>query len=975
VGLNSLKSLNLTNVYPNNKNNNNKKNNKVKSKPLELFELAGKNSGNNSFKFTPKFAHIFIYILNGLKFSIMADNDVITLDSDDEDTTNYNHQPNLGSNSNGGGVTIKRIPAAPKVLPRPRPGPSGMPLPLPLPMSMAPQQQRKLPKKPGVFPPFALFSQEHREELLKTDPSMSFGEVGRRLGEMWHALSEDSKENYRRRAREISDQKMAQYQQTLREMPPQQRQQAINQANTPAKKRKTHGYAIFSSEMRKNLGNSLMDPQETAKVIAESWRAASPAVRQDYEARAARINVAQQRRYQQGMSRLQQQQPHPGQQSFQHINNASGSGLRISSVSSLSPQAKKRPPLQSQLGPKLPSSITISRVEPEVSIVSEQQPQIHVPPQRAPPQMMRGRPAPRRPMSAAAAAAMRVRSQMRPQAGVMRPQPGVMRPQPGGQQMMANGGNNQRQHMGLPPIGRGGFVNRIGRPYHDIGGPPAYGPPGSNGGLKRPAGPRNGGMTNAKMPKLMRPNLLPNAPMEQKLCRSCGLLGPVACRLVDRPELMQTLTDVTQTPIDLIKDELEGFPPDLCRRCSNALTSYVIFKRTFNEGQNRIKEQLARLRPTLTLPLPDSLMHTDSFAAVDIVDHTPMIQAEESILPDLDLDMDFGENPASIPQPVDIKQEKIKIITPTVDKFKVKQEDVKNDSIAAEETSMEETKVDKIEPTKCVEPPNKEKVASKENGHSKGNIATSVEDPISEQDSIMEQKVKDPISDKVAEDPLTSKVNKECSKADLEDSTTNDVAKDAITENNVDANLQLEGAESQDTFNMEESADAVNPVTDNSIQDDIEGESNIANGFNSDSNYAREVPRDSVDGPSGLNTNDEISDMQDERTYATGPGDDSSAMAEDSNNGVVPDILTEDSFVSCDQTLEQDPFDTDSQEQTFDTDIGDNSQEEVNLVGGESIEEETDAFVPEASDVTTGGNISDDHDQEDPTAATISNDP
>jgi uncharacterized membrane protein len=43
VGLNSLKSLNLTNVYPNNNNNNNnkkknkkKKNNKVKSKPLEL---------------------------------------------------------------------------------------------------------------------------------------------------------------------------------------------------------------------------------------------------------------------------------------------------------------------------------------------------------------------------------------------------------------------------------------------------------------------------------------------------------------------------------------------------------------------------------------------------------------------------------------------------------------------------------------------------------------------------------------------------------------------------------------------------------------------------------------------------------------------------------------------------------------------------------------------------------------------------
>jgi hypothetical protein len=38
AGLNSLKSLNLTKLYPNN-NKNNK--NKVKSKPLELYELAG----------------------------------------------------------------------------------------------------------------------------------------------------------------------------------------------------------------------------------------------------------------------------------------------------------------------------------------------------------------------------------------------------------------------------------------------------------------------------------------------------------------------------------------------------------------------------------------------------------------------------------------------------------------------------------------------------------------------------------------------------------------------------------------------------------------------------------------------------------------------------------------------------------------------------------------------------------------------
>jgi hypothetical protein len=48
VGLKSLKSLNLTNGYPNkNKKNNN---NKVKSKPLELFELAGKKMSSRRSK-------------------------------------------------------------------------------------------------------------------------------------------------------------------------------------------------------------------------------------------------------------------------------------------------------------------------------------------------------------------------------------------------------------------------------------------------------------------------------------------------------------------------------------------------------------------------------------------------------------------------------------------------------------------------------------------------------------------------------------------------------------------------------------------------------------------------------------------------------------------------------------------------------------------------------------------------------------
>ena len=350
------------------------------------------------------------------------DTDVITLDSDDEDTSNSS-LPNANN-----GIAIKRVtggithgsPGSAIRLPLPpnlrtsSPGVSGRQI-----MSGSPRKQ--VPRKPGVFPPFALFSQEHRAEVVASQENIGFGDVGRKLGEMWHSLSEDQKENYRRRAREISDQKMAEYQASLSKMSPQQRQMAIRQANTPSqKKRRTHGYAIFSAEMRKNLGQA-MNPQETANVIAESWRSASPSVRRDYEERAARVNAAQLRRIAPGP--VPSVQPQSSQQQrIQYAQSAAsnGTGLRISSVSSLSPQTKKPP---SQLGPRLPSGITISRVEPDISIVSEQIPQrlVAQTPPRFPPTVQhttgtRGRPPARKPtMSPAAQAAMRVKAQLRAQ--------------------------------------------------------------------------------------------------------------------------------------------------------------------------------------------------------------------------------------------------------------------------------------------------------------------------------------------------------------------------------------------------------------------------------------------------------------------------------------------------------------------------------------------------------------------------------
>jgi hypothetical protein len=55
---------------------------------------------------------------------------------------------------------------------------------------------------------------------------LSFADVGKRLGEMWHSLSEDEKEEYRRRSRAIADQKLREWHERMKMFPP--HQQASN---------------------------------------------------------------------------------------------------------------------------------------------------------------------------------------------------------------------------------------------------------------------------------------------------------------------------------------------------------------------------------------------------------------------------------------------------------------------------------------------------------------------------------------------------------------------------------------------------------------------------------------------------------------------------------------------------------------------------------------------------------------------------
>jgi len=52
-------------------------------------------------------------------------------------------------------------------------------------------------KKKRPLSGFMKFSQEHRAKVKEENPDISFGGIGKKLGEMWRALSDKEKESYK----------------------------------------------------------------------------------------------------------------------------------------------------------------------------------------------------------------------------------------------------------------------------------------------------------------------------------------------------------------------------------------------------------------------------------------------------------------------------------------------------------------------------------------------------------------------------------------------------------------------------------------------------------------------------------------------------------------------------------------------------------------------------------------------------------
>eukprot|EP00538_Stauroneis_constricta_P005858 CAMPEP_0119563466 /NCGR_PEP_ID=MMETSP1352-20130426/23495_1 /TAXON_ID=265584 /ORGANISM="Stauroneis constricta, Strain CCMP1120" /LENGTH=74 /DNA_ID=CAMNT_0007612067 /DNA_START=150 /DNA_END=374 /DNA_ORIENTATION=- len=62
--------------------------------------------------------------------------------------------------------------------------------------------KKSTPKKGGSkkkLSGFMLFSKEHRQKVKDDNPDITFGGVGKKLGEMWRALTDKEKEEYKQR--------------------------------------------------------------------------------------------------------------------------------------------------------------------------------------------------------------------------------------------------------------------------------------------------------------------------------------------------------------------------------------------------------------------------------------------------------------------------------------------------------------------------------------------------------------------------------------------------------------------------------------------------------------------------------------------------------------------------------------------------------------------------------------------------------
>lgn len=273
----------------------------------------------------------------------------------------------------------------------------------------------------------------------------------------------------------------------------------------------------------------------------------------------------------------------------------SGSGLRITSVASL---RQSSPDMTG--GVNLPSSITVSRVEPEISIVEDSIDTSFMPPglsiQRAhaPPPLMRG--------------GMASNSLQRSSQAQLIQQALQMQKQQLQAQLM------QRPMRGM--MTSAGFS-----------------------AMKRPMMMASQGQLS-KHPRLLaqlsggNPDLMARAAAGGARCRICAQMSPFTQLIKENSDVVEALKMVLGLNLDN-DDEDPSYPDVICKRCVTHLANLSQFKKHFEAGQLKLKQMaVSKKRPTS----PSNISKTNT-----------KIVSEAELHPDLDCEVDEGESVHPVP--------------------------------------------------------------------------------------------------------------------------------------------------------------------------------------------------------------------------------------------------------------------------------------------------------------------------------------
>jgi len=127
-------------------------------------------------------------------------------------------------------------------------------------------------KKPRKVPPYALFMKENREKLKLELPDLSFSEVAKKMGEMWRGLSQEEKEDYNLKAKDMNEQNFHKW--NMKSPDNADSKSLKKKGKQISAKKRESAFDIFVHEKRADLNKSYpsLSVTDTSRMIEDMWK-------------------------------------------------------------------------------------------------------------------------------------------------------------------------------------------------------------------------------------------------------------------------------------------------------------------------------------------------------------------------------------------------------------------------------------------------------------------------------------------------------------------------------------------------------------------------------------------------------------------------------------------------------------------------------------------------------------------------------